>query len=243
MVTKKDSTQSNRGGLLATAIALVCLLGGLILVIVALTSQRPAPQLPAAAGGFRVSVTRLEKALRSSLGAAVSTTGQEDRSSEVVGPTLPRSKPVALRIPAIGVNSRLQYLGQAADGALETPSGSRYNQAAWYRHSPTPGSLGPAILLGHVDSVSNGPSVFYRLGELQPGDPVSITRADDSTAVFIVDKVQNYAKDNFPTKLVYGNISHAGLRILTCGGAFDDTTGHYLENVVVFASLDGSLNK
>ena len=152
--------------------------------------------------------------------------------------TLPRSKPVTLDIPAIGVHSKVQYLGQTPEGALETPApGPLYDQAAWYRHSPTPGSLGPAILLGHIDSAANGPSVFFRLGELKPGDRISVTRADDSVATFEVDSVEVYPKDDFPTELVYGDIDHAGLRVLTCGGAFDDIAGHYLDNVVVFARL------
>jgi sortase (surface protein transpeptidase) len=140
-------------------------------------------------------------------------------------------------IPSIGVHSELQSLGLTDDGALEVPAGALYDQAAWYRHSPTPGSLGPAIVLGHVDSAANGPSVFFRLGELRPGDLVIVDREDGSTATFAVDEVHSYAKDDFPTKVVYGDIDHAGLRILTCGGAFDDSTGHYLDNVVVFASL------
>ncbi len=148
--------------------------------------------------------------------------------------------PVALAIPSIGVHSVMRHLGQTANGALEVPApGPHYDEAAWYRYSPTPGSLGPAIVLGHVDSASGGPSVFFRLGELRPGDRVSITRADDSIAVFIVDEVRRFAKVDFPTALVYGDIDHAGLRILTCGGPFDDATGHYLDNIVVFASLFG----
>ena len=152
---------------------------------------------------------------------------------------LAASKPVTLTIPSIGVSSAVQHLGQEADGTLETPAGRRYDEAAWYRHSPTPGSLGPAILLGHVDSAANGPSVFFRLGELRAGDLVSVGRADGSTAVFVVDEVRRYAKDDFPTKLVYDDIDHSGLRILTCGGAFDASAGHYVDNVIVFASLQG----
>jgi sortase (surface protein transpeptidase) len=133
----------------------------------------------------------------------------------------------------------MQYLGLTPQDELQVPAAPRYNDAAWYRYSPTPGSLGPAIVLGHVDSASGGPSVFFRLGDLRRGDRVSITRADDSIAVFIVDEVHTYAKDDFPTDVVYRDINHAGLRLITCGGAFDDSTGHYLDNVVVFASLTG----
>lgn len=156
----------------------------------------------------------------------------------MAGPVLPASKPVALDIPAIDVRSDLQSVGQTASGALETPApGPLYDTAAWYRYSPTPGSLGPAILLGHVDSAANGPSVFFGLGELRPGDRVIVARADGSSAIFSVDEVHSYPKDDFPTGLVYRDIDHAGLRIVTCGGAFDDAAGHYLDNVVVFASL------
>jgi hypothetical protein len=154
---------------------------------------------------------------------------------------LPASRPLALDIPAIRVHSPLQYLGLTAAGALQVPApGPRYDQAAWYRYSPTPGSLGPAIIEGHVDSAAAGPSVFFDLGRLRPHDEVRVTRADGRVAVFAVDGVRRYPKDRFPTQLVYGDLDHAGLRLLTCGGRFDRTTGHYVDNVVVFASLVGS---
>lgn len=159
-------------------------------------------------------------------------------ASLVKGPVMDRSAPVRLDIPAIDVRSSLLRLGQTSDGALEVPSpGPDYDKAAWYRYSPTPGSLGPAVLLGHVDSAAEGPSVFFRLGELEPGEAISVTRADGSVARFEVDEVRRYPKNAFPTERVYGDIDHAGLRILTCGGPFDAAAGHYLDNIVVFASL------
>ena len=224
MLAQKLSTRDSRRGLIATATAVVFIVSGVGLIGVSIASQRRAPQP-------RVS----ESWLRPTISA---TRASEKPSSKVIGPTLPRSRPVNLNIPSINVHSDVQSLGQTAEGALEVPApGPHYNEAAWYRYSPTPGSLGPTIILGHVDSAIDGPSVFFRLGELQPGDRVSITRADDSIAVFIVDEVHRYAKDNFPTDLVYGDINHAGLRILTCGGTFDGATGHYLDNIVVFGSL------
>lgn len=211
-----------RSGMGATAIAITLIAAGAGLVGIALASQRQAPQPPAVASPMPAA-TR-----------AVPTSPASPANAET---TLPRSKPISIDIPAIGVHSDMQSLGQTPDGALEVPDGALYDQAAWYRHSPTPGSLGPAIVLGHVDSAENGPSVFFNLGELRAGDIVTIDRANGSTAVFAVDEVHSYAKDDFPTQVVYGDIDHAGLRILTCGGAFDDSAGHYLNNIVVFASL------
>jgi sortase (surface protein transpeptidase) len=146
--------------------------------------------------------------------------------------------PVRLEIPAISVRSPLLELGQAADGSLEVPQpGPHYDEAGWYRYSPTPGALGPAVIVGHVDSAHGGPSVFYRLGALRPHDRIRVTRADGTVAVFAVDDVQRFAKAAFPTSLVYGNTSNAALRLITCGGPFDRHTGHYLDNVVVRASM------
>lgn len=150
---------------------------------------------------------------------------------------LPRSVPVGIDIAAIDVRSELHEVGLAADGSIETPSGALYDQAAWYRHSPAPGSRGPAIILGHVDSAANGPSIFFRLGELARGDRIVVTRKDGSDATFVVDAVKRYAKDDFPTELVYGDLDHAGLRLVTCGGEFDEVAGHYRDNIVVFATL------
>lgn len=161
--------------------------------------------------------------------------------SDVVEAALPPSDPVAIDIPAIEVRSALQYVGLTAQQTMEVPApGPYYDEAAWYRYSSTPGSLGPAVIVGHVDSAAQGPSVFFNLGDLRPGQEVMVTRADGLVAIFRVDGVRVYPKDDFPTQLVYGDTDHAALRLITCGGPFDQATGHYLDNVIVFASLVGS---
>ena len=236
MFVRRRPKHSSRSGRIATVAAVAFAASGVSFIGVSIASQERAPQVSAWSSGSGSAPAIMEV---SNLLPDMSP--KEETGLAVQGPILPRSKPVTLDIPSIGVHSDVQYLGQTADGALETPApGPRYNDAAWYRYSPTPGSLGPAVLLGHVDSAAEGPSVFFRLGELQPGDRISVTRADESIATFVVDEVHSYAKDDFPTERVYSDIDHAGLRVVTCGGAFDDATGHYLENIVVFASLTDS---
>ena len=115
--------------------------------------------------------------------------------------------------------------------------GPHYGEAGWYRFSPTPGEIGPAVIVGHVDSAADGPSVFFRLGSLHHGDLIQVARADGTTAVFAVDSVHLYPKTEFPTQLVYGDTTNSALRVITCGGPFDHATGHYRDNVVVFATL------
>jgi sortase (surface protein transpeptidase) len=154
---------------------------------------------------------------------------------------LPAAAPVSLTIPAIDVTSPLSSLGRNPDGTVEVPSLEDPNAGAgWFRDSPEPGALGPSVILGHVDSREFGPGVFYDLGFLRPGDTIEIGRDDGSVAVFAVASVETVPKASFPTLLVYGNIDHAGLRLITCGGSFDENARSYQDNVIAFASLVSS---
>ena len=154
------------------------------------------------------------------------------------GPTpLGRSTPVRLAIPAIGVDTPLLELGLHPDGTIETPPVAGKAPAGWYRNLASPGEVGPAVVLGHVDSARDGPAVFFRLRELRAGDQIAVTRADGRTAVFTVDRVAEYAKAAFPTGEVYGSLDHSGLRLVTCGGEFDRYRREYKGNVIAFASL------
>ena len=145
----------------------------------------------------------------------------------------PVASPVSLTIPLIGVKTQLITLGLATGGALQVPSST--SVAGWYTGSPRPGAVGSSIIVGHIDS-QNGPGVFWRLSEIRRGDDIYVKRADGTTAEFRVTSVQTYLKDQFPTQAVYGATPDAELRLITCGGAFDSATGHYLSNIVVYAT-------
>jgi hypothetical protein len=186
----------------------------------------------AAAVGFAVSAQ--VHAPRPAL-AAAGATGPSAR-----GPSLPRSLPVSVEIPAIGVNSRLLHLGVNSDGTIQVPSlYARPDEAAWYKYSATPGQIGASVIEGHLDGY-RGPAVFFRLGALRPGDRIDVTLADGVTAVFRVTGVRQYLKSRFPARTIYGATRYAALHLITCGGAFDHVTGHYLSSVVVFASLSSA---
>ncbi|MEU6862982.1 class F sortase [Streptomyces sp. NPDC046876] len=151
---------------------------------------------------------------------------------------LPGSPPTRIRIPSIRVDAPLAGLGLARDGSLEVPPPARPDLAGWYRDGTTPGAVGTAVVVGHVDHAS-GPAVFYRLGALRRGAAVEIRRADGRTAVFTVHAVEVYDAKGFPDSRVYGPSARAELRVITCGGRFSPRTG-YQGNVVVFAHLTGT---
>jgi LPXTG-site transpeptidase (sortase) family protein len=149
---------------------------------------------------------------------------------------LARSAPVKIRIPRIGVNAPVMKLGRDADGTVQVPPLAAHNLTGWYRYGPAPGQRGPAVILGHVDSLT-GISVFYYLKDLHAGDKVYVRLADGKVATFAVDGVQKVSKDAFPTASIYGKASYPSLRLITCGGPFDKATGHYLDNIIVYAHL------
>jgi hypothetical protein len=144
------------------------------------------------------------------------------------------SLPVRLRVPSIGVDTTLQSLGLLSNGTLQSPS--EWQRAGWYSRGVRPGNTGPAVIAGHVDSVS-GPAVFFRLHELVAGATIDIIRRDGSVVRFVVRDVRSYPKNEFPTQAVYGPTPFPELRLITCTGDFDYKARSYLDNLVVTADL------
>jgi hypothetical protein len=145
-----------------------------------------------------------------------------------------RSVPVAVRIPAIGLAVWLTQLGLNTNGTVEVPTSVQV--PGWFSPGPSPGQVGSAVILGHVDSYK-GPGVFFQLRTLQPGNRIEVNLADGVIATFKVTSVAMYQKTQFPDQEVYDSTGSSDLQLVTCGGAFDSQTGHYLSNIVVYSSF------
>ena len=190
-------------------------------------------------GAYRTLPPSYERLLppptRASSGIAVPRTVQDGSSPEVnLSGTFRETsvpEPTELAIPAIGVTAPVEPLGRNPDGTAQVPS--TVSVAGWYDLGPRPGQLGPAVLLGHVDS-KTGPGIFYRLRSLLPGDSVTVV-SGSQILHFVVSQLISYSKDAFPTAAVFGPTPDSELRLITCSGPFDVSTGHYVDNLVVFA--------
>jgi sortase (surface protein transpeptidase) len=205
--------------LLVAAVAVLAI-GGAAAIALGL-HDRPAPEPPLSAPA-------------SAPASPAATTPVSNGQVLTRGPLLPTSTPTRVEIPALRVNVALTSLGRQADGSMQVPTDAR--TVGWYTGAPTPGSLGPAVLAGHVNFHGRN-GTFARLSTLHAGDRITVTRQDDTTATFAVTSVDRYPKDQFPSAAVYGSIDHAGLRLITCGGPFDSGSGHYVDNIVVYADL------
>lgn len=148
------------------------------------------------------------------------------------------TRPVKIVIPSIEVDAGLIDLARGADGVLAAPPSTVLDKAGWYAKGTVPGRTGPAVIAGHVDWVDRV-AVFHRLDELQPGDAITVVMDDGSTVHFTVDDVRAVSKSEFPTAAVYGPTPDPQLRVITCGGPWDDARNIYSENVVVSASEAG----
>lgn len=199
--------------------------------------------LIAVSGYFRLRADRTDALSRGAPVPSSSTTSSSPSTSPKIigvatatGASTPRTAttPVHLTIPSIGVSTDLESLKLLANGALQTPS--QWDVAGWYTGGVVPGQIGPAVIAGHVDS-TRGPAVFYRLHALVAGATILVAEQSGTVLSFVVDRVQVYPKDHFPTTTVYGPAPIAELRLITCAGEFDRRTGNYLSNLVVLAHL------
>jgi sortase (surface protein transpeptidase) len=156
-------------------------------------------------------------------------------------PILPASNHVHLkrtgmrvRVPAIGVDASVVSLGLNSDSTLQVPTNA--TDAGWWSGGSAPGRRGATVIVGHVNWGGNE-GVFGRLHEVVPGQVVLVAHRNGVTDRYRVTSTAIYPKTRFPTGLVYGPLPYPGLRLITCTGRFDPSTGHYDDNLIVFARL------
>ncbi|MDJ0466654.1 class F sortase [Streptomyces sp. H27-C3] len=223
---------AGRRALLVAAAVLTIL--AVALLTVGITQQEPAPPradtVPAASSeaGEASAPAGRDKA------ESKDHEGHGTSASPAREAVLSGSAPERITVPSLGVDSPLVDLGLDADRVMDTPDDP--DKAGWFTLGPTPGERGPSVIAGHV-TWNGKPAVFFELGKAKKGTRIEVGRTDGKTAVFTVDRTVRYSKDKFPTVEVYRNLDHAGLRLITCGGEYDDATHRYADNVVVYASL------
>ncbi len=142
-------------------------------------------------------------------------------------------KPVRLEIPAIGVDATIVDL-QLTGPEPEVPTD--FGDTGWYEQTRLPGEIGPAVIAGHIDSLT-GPAVFFEINKLVAGDQIIVHGEDNETRTFEVTDAGQYPKDDLPEEVFGFGGPDPELRLITCGGVFDRSSGHYKDNYVVYTTL------
>ena len=205
----------SRLAMAAASATLGACIGIALLVVVNRPTEPPAIVTPVAA-------TTAEQAPESE---AASTTPVETATAPAA------ARPVRVIIPAIDVDADLVGLGLNPDSSMEVPD---FGDAGWYTPGPTPGEAGPAVIAAHVDSVA-GPDVFHRLDQLRTGDRVIVEHADGTRSTFVVRRREQERKDELPVERIWDDTTEPVLRLITCGGEFDQQRRSYRSNVIVYA--------
>jgi hypothetical protein len=222
------------GGLLGAGAVALLALGGFNIIRTVADAASPPPVPPASAA--RVLPAPKDVSRTPQQASAVGTASRQPAFAAA----MPPSTPVRVTVPRVGIDAKVISVGMTHNGAVGVPPITDALKAGWYDKGPTPGENGPAVIDAHVDSVDlpERRAAFFALGAVRPGDLVEVTRADGMVAEFTVDSVEVVRKRDFPTAKVYGPVTYAGLRLITCGGEFIPRDG-YLDNIVVYAHLTG----
>ncbi|MFJ9148510.1 class F sortase [Streptomyces sp. NPDC102270] len=184
--------------------------------------------------GSSADAPRLPRALPTAVSAPPAPPGQA--AGQPAGRQLRRSRPERLLIPKIGVDAPFTDLAIGPTGRLEPPPAADTNLVGWHAKGVSPGEPGTAIIAGHVDTKTSA-AVFVNLGELEAGDVFHVDRADGRRASFVIDSVETFEKDNFPSRRVYDDTARPEVRLITCAGDYDRSAKDYTDNLVVFAHL------
>ena len=147
------------------------------------------------------------------------------------------TEPVTLEIDALSVTAPVVEVGNTANLGMEIPSD--VTSVGWWKHGPTPGETGNAVMVAHVSTRVDGVptrGIFYDLIDLKVGDPVTV-RNDNGVVSFIVTEVVVVSKTELPVDEIFTREGYPGLVLITCGGDYDGETRHFESNVIVYARM------
>jgi len=151
---------------------------------------------------------------------------------------LPAGGPaLRLRLDAVGVDAAVAPETVASDGALGVPED--VHELGWWAGGAGVGaSTGTTVIDGHVDSAAQGPGALFRLGEVPLGAVINISTTQ-GVARYVVRARRSYPKAALPADLFRQN-GPGQLIVITCGGSFNSSRGHYSNNIIVYATLASS---
>lgn len=139
--------------------------------------------------------------------------------------------PVRLIIPGLEVDTNILYMGLTPDGHMAVAD-DNFKDVGWYQYGARPGSVGTAVLAGHVNG-KNERGVFIDLHKMKKGDIVKIVDDKNQTISFAVRDIRTYDQDERPQE-VFHSEEGVHLNLVTCAGEWNDSEQQFPVRLVVF---------
>lgn len=153
--------------------------------------------------------------------------------------------PVSVIVPGHQVEAVVSANPLNPDGSLFVPADPR--AVSWSSEDVGPGgSYGTAILVGHIN-YRGVPGAFSDLADYRVGQVITVVLADGRRMKYAVaappievnkNQLGPRRQELFDQSSSYGlsgQPKSGRLLLLSCGGVFDNRTGHYESNIFVFA--------
>ncbi len=143
--------------------------------------------------------------------------------------------PSRLRIPEIGVDASIEYVGLTAEGAMEVPKDR--DTVAWFNRGARPGEIGSSVINGH-SGWRLKLAVFDDLDKLKKGDKIYSEDDKGQTIVFVVREIRMYGKNDTTSDVFSSDDGKSHLNLITCEGEWSKTDKSYSNRLVVFSDRE-----
>jgi LPXTG-site transpeptidase (sortase) family protein len=143
--------------------------------------------------------------------------------------------PSRLIIPSLDINANIQYVGENAAGNMMAPD--NFTDVSWYKYGAVPGTIGSAVMAGHVDNGLGLDGVFKHLSDLKVGDDVYIQTKGGERLHFRVSETQVYPYQSVPTQTLFAQDDAARLNLITCDGSWVAGGDTYDHRIVIYTRL------
>jgi len=143
--------------------------------------------------------------------------------------------PLYLKIPVIGVNAQVEYVGLNSAGEMGVPKDS--NNVAWFDLGPFPGEGGSAVIAGHFDDESGQEAVFFNLKNIKKDDKIFVENGKGYITTFVVRDIRVYDSEAFAPE-IFNSIDGRHLNLITCMGPWSKAQNKYMQRLVIFADLE-----
>ena len=184
--------------------------------------------------GIKVPESTRSVVVNSGTGSGEITSGSSNNSPVSGAEQYKYNLPARIKIPMIGVDAAVEYVGINKDGEMGVPT-DPYG-VAWYHLGTRPGEVGSAVMTGHYGTWRNGSgSVFDNLNKLQAGDKIYIEDSQGNIIIFAVREKRDYDPNSDAADIFTSDDGQAHLNLITCEGVWNKASQSFSQRLVVFS--------